>query len=204
MKCVILDNNVYFSRHDLIDCETDSEYIDCYNILTGSLQYRFNSGDFNIKDNKFYFYRSHCPYKESIDEDTFFKKELPAFNTIKSIKFENGFFSNSEYGTKYIVIETYIEKTQKLGNKIDIYDYDLNHIQTIAHSFGTPDRFFSSKVYDDVMILSIAPTKDSNDSELIVYGLPDYKKSNHSYKPPYNLIFWILKYILGRVAGLLP
>lgn len=204
-KCIIMDINVYVSRHDQIDCETDTEYIDCYSIFTGKLIYRLNGYDLHIKDNKLCFYQSGCSILEDKDRYTYFMKDIETLNTVKSITFPDKDYVYTAYGTNYFVTKTNgrQHKNDKYA-KFHVYDYQLNIVEEMNDLFDGMDGYSYVKVQDDALILDLDIVNKPTQKRIIVYGLPDYKKSNHSYKPPYNLIFWILKYILGRIGACLP
>lgn len=201
-ECKIIDTNIIVSRNNQIDCETDSYYYDFHNLFTGQLQNRLNAVDLYIKDNNLFFYQFGCSINEKLEKYIFFKKRLYGFETMENMSFPNMDYAYTRYGTNYCAIATYKDNKRRNGIKIDIYDYDFNHIQAITKPSDLLDKLFSIKVFDDVMVLNISPTNDSNNSEVAVYALPDYKQSNHTYKLPINFIQKVLQFILKKIRML--
>lgn len=201
----ISGNYIFFSHHGQVDCETDSEYIECYNIYSGKLIYRLNGYDLFIKDNKLYFYQLGCSTLEDKDKYTYFMKDAETLDSVKSIAFPENDYVHTAYGTNYFVTKTNGRqyKNDKYA-KLYVFDYQLNVVEVINDLFEGMDGYSYAQVQDDVLILDLDIVNKQTQERIIVYGLPDYKKSNHLYKPPCNLIFWILKYILGQVGGHLP
>jgi hypothetical protein len=190
-----MDDSIYYTRYEQIDCETDINYIDCLNFETGDLKFRLKGKYLNVFGNKLYFYEKGCSYSGQQDTTLFLLKELPSLKTVKSIDLSKYDFPATSYGSKYICIRHLDLENPKNKSTVDIYDYDFNFIKRIdqkSHNFGIA-------ALDVVLILH---TSVKNSQEIIVYSLPNYDKSNHEYKPPINLIEWIIKLILGKLKGL--
>lgn len=190
----VMDDSIYYTRDEQIECETDINYIDCRNIETGDLKFRLNGDNLKIIGNKLYFFEKGCTNPGQQNKTLYLLKELPSLKTIKSIDLSKHYFPQISYGSKYICLYLLDHENPKKIPAVDVYDHDFNFVKRIDQL----SQNMGIIALDDVFILS---TSVKTSPEIIVYSLPNYNKSNHIYNPPFDLIKWIIKLIIGKLMG---
>lgn len=190
----VKDDNIYYSRDEQIECETDTYYIDCRNIETGDLKFRLNGDNLKIIGNKLYFFEKGCSKPGQQDKILFLLKDLPSLKTIKSIDLSKQYFPQASFGSKHVCLYTLDRENPNKIPSVDVYDHDFNFVKRIDQL----SQNFGIIALDDVLILS---TSAKPRPEIVVYSLPNYNKSNHIYKPPINIVRWIINLILGKLMG---